>query len=86
MQRLNSVSTWREVPFYSERERAALQWAESLTRMGETHAPREHYDALQPHFSEREIAELTMAVAVINAWNRVAGGLRSPVVRKPLAA
>ncbi|HYD74560.1 carboxymuconolactone decarboxylase family protein [Ramlibacter sp.] len=86
LQRLNSVSTWREVPFYSERERAALQWAESLTRMGETHAPREHFDALQPHFSEREIAELTMAVAVINAWNRVAGGLRSPVVRKSLAA
>lgn len=85
LQRLNSVSTWREAPFYSERERVALQWAESLTRMGETHAPREDFDALQPHFSEREIAELTMAVAVINAWNRVAGGLRAPVARKPLA-
>ncbi|RYF15002.1 MAG: carboxymuconolactone decarboxylase family protein [Comamonadaceae bacterium] len=86
LQRLNSVSTWREVPFYTERERAALQWAESLTRMGETHAPREDFDALQPHFSEREIAELTMAVAVINAWNRIAGGLRAPVARRPLAA
>ena len=86
LQRLNSVATWREVPFYSERERAALQWAESLTLMRETHAPREHFDALQAHFSEREIAELTMAIGVINAWNRIAGGLRAPVARKPLAA
>lgn len=84
LQRLNSVATWHEVPFYSERERAALQWAESLTRMSVTHAPREDFDALKPHFSEREIAELTMAVAVINAWNRIAGGLRTPVARKPL--
>ena len=52
--------------------------------MPETHAPREHFDALQAHFSEREIAELTMAIGVINAWNRIAGGLRSPVARKPL--
>ena len=84
LQRLNSVPAWREVPFYSERERAALQWAESLTLMRETHAPREHFDALQVHFSEREIAELTMAVGVINAWNRIAGGLRAPVERKAL--
>jgi AhpD family alkylhydroperoxidase len=86
LQRLNSLSTWHEVPFYTDRERAALQWAESLTRMGETHAPREDFDALQPHFSEREIAELTMAIAVINAWNRIAGGLRTAVARKPLPA
>lgn len=84
LQRLNSLAGWREVPFYTERERAALQWAESLTLMRETHAPREHFDALAAHFSEREIAELTMAVGVINAWNRIAGGLRSPVARKPL--
>ena len=86
LQRLNSLVTWREVPFYSDRERAALQWAESLTRVAATQAPREDFDALKPHFTEREIAELTMAVAVINAWNRISVGLRTAVERKPLAA
>jgi AhpD family alkylhydroperoxidase len=83
-QRLNSLVTWREVGFYSDRERAALQWAESLTLLTASHAPKEHFDALKPHFTDKEIAELTFAVAVINAWNRIAAGLRSPVERKAL--
>jgi AhpD family alkylhydroperoxidase len=85
LQRLNSVATWREVPFFSERERAALQWTESLTAVGETHAPRDHFDALQAHFEPREIAELTLAIATINAWNRIGVGLRPPVAKKELA-
>ena len=86
LQRLNSVVTWREVPFYSERERAALQWAESLTRVAATRAPKEDFDALRAHFTDREIAELTMAVGVMNAWNRIAVGLGAPVPRKALTA
>lgn len=85
-QRLNSLVTWHEVGFYTDRERAALQWAESLTLLTATRAPKEHFEALQPHFTEKEIAELTFAVAVINAWNRIAVGLRSPVERKELPA
>jgi AhpD family alkylhydroperoxidase len=86
LQRLNSLATWHEVPFYSERERAALQWAESLTLVSETHAPKEDFDALKLHFEEREIAELTMAIGVINAWNRISVGLRTGVERKELTA
>jgi AhpD family alkylhydroperoxidase len=86
LQRLNSIATWRECDFYSARERAALQWAESLTRLAETGAPEEDFSGLRAHFSEREIAELTLAIGAINAWNRFAAGLRLPVVRKPIAA
>jgi len=85
LQRLNSLVTWREAPFYTPRERAALAWAESLTLLAQTHAPQEDFEPLHEHFSEREIAELTLAIGVINAWNRFAAGLRSPVARKPLA-
>ncbi|MCG2594769.1 carboxymuconolactone decarboxylase family protein [Ramlibacter sp. XY19] len=84
LQRLNSLATWRECSFYTERERAALQWAESLTLVSETGAPKEDFEALRAHFSDREIAELTLAVGVINAWNRFAVGLRLPVARKAL--
>lgn len=86
LQRLNSLVTWREAPFYTPRERAALAWAESLTLVAQTHAPQEDFAPLHEHFSEREIAELTLVIGVINAWNRFAVGLRSPVARKPLVA
>lgn len=86
LQRLNSIATWREAPFYTPRERAALAWAESLTLLPQTQAPQEDFAPLHEHFSEREIAELTLAVGVINAWNRFAVGLRLPVARRPLVA
>lgn len=86
LQRLNSLATWREAPFYTPRERAALAWAESLTLLPQTHAPQEDFAPLHEHFSEREIAELTLAIGVINAWNRFAAGLRQPVARRPLVA
>ena len=85
LQRLNSVAAWREAGFYSARERAALQWAEDLTLLTQSHAPQEHFDALRPHFSDKEIVELTVAVAQINAWNRVSVAMAVPVARKPLA-
>jgi AhpD family alkylhydroperoxidase len=78
-QRLYVLDGWREAPFYSPRERAALAWTEALTRVSETHAPDDVYEALRGEFSEKEIADLTMAIVAINGWNRIAIGFRSPV-------
>lgn len=77
--KLDTLAAWDESPFYDERERAALGWTEALTRVSETHAPDEAYAALLPHFDEKQIAELSMVIAVINAWNRLGVGLRSPL-------
>ena len=85
-QRINSLATWREVGFYSGRERAALRWAEVMTRLADGHGGQdEAFAALQPHFSEQEIVELCWVVAQINAWNRMAVGMRAPVEEKALA-
>jgi AhpD family alkylhydroperoxidase len=85
-QRINSVATWREVSFFNERERAALAWAESLTRLADDHDEREaEFAALKASFSDVEIAELTVGVAQINSWNRLNVGMRMPVAVKALA-
>lgn len=76
-QRLHVVAAWREAPFYSDREPAALAWCESLTKVSETGAPDEVYDALTKVFSSREVMELTFAIVTINSWNRLAVGLRT---------
>ncbi len=84
-QRINSLPTWREAGLYSDRERAALAWAESLTRLADAHADRDtEFDALKARFSDQEIVELTWAIAAINTWNRMAIGMRAPVADKPL--
>ena len=84
-QRINSLATWREVSFFSERERAAFAWAETLTRLSEHHGGRDaEFEALRAHFSEVEIAELSVAIAQINAWNRMGVGMRSQVLAKPM--
>jgi len=84
-QRINSLATWREVGFFNERERAALAWAESLTRLADHHDEREaEFAALKAQFSDVEIAELTVAVAQINTWNRINVGMRMPVAAKAL--
>ena len=70
-QRLYLLDAWRESPFYSERERAALAWTEALTLVTDGHVPDAVYDAVRPCFSERELADLTLAAAAINAWNRL---------------
>ena len=75
-QRLDCLAAWREVPFFTERERAALGWAESLTRIDRTGAPDADYAPLAQHFSEKEIADLTFAIANMNMMNRVGIGLR----------
>ncbi|MBV1796602.1 carboxymuconolactone decarboxylase family protein [Siccirubricoccus sp. G192] len=86
-QRLYVLDAWREVPFYSPRERAALAWTEALTRIAETHAPDEDYAELRRNFSEREMVDLTTLIGLINLWNRLAIGFRNqPPVRKATAA
>jgi len=73
--RLQTLSVWEETRFFTERERAALAWVESLTRLPEKHAPQHQFDALREHFSDAEIANLTLAIATINAWNRFGVGM-----------
>ncbi len=74
--RLYALDAWRETPFFSDRERAALEWTEAVTRISKTHAGDEVFEALQPHFSEKEIVDLTWIIAAINLWNRLAISFR----------
>ncbi len=78
---INAVSAWREMPFFSPRERAAFAWAESLTHVSQTGAPDDAYDGLMSHFSEKEIADLTYAIALMNGFNRLGVGLRTMPAR-----
>jgi AhpD family alkylhydroperoxidase len=70
-QRLASLDAWRECPYYSERERAVLAWTEAVTRIADGHAPDETFEAVRGQLGERELCDLTLAVATINAWNRL---------------
>jgi AhpD family alkylhydroperoxidase len=76
-QRLYALSAWREAPFYSERERAALEWTEAITLIAVDHVPDEVYEAVRPHFTEKELVDLTLSIVLINGWNRFAVGFRS---------
>lgn len=71
-QRLYALSAWRETPFYTERERAALLWAEAVTLIANEHVSDEVYEQVRQHFSEQELANLTLAIVAINGWNRIA--------------
>ncbi|GAB0118909.1 carboxymuconolactone decarboxylase family protein [Acidisoma sp. 7E03] len=75
--RLFLLDAWHEAPLYSDRERAALAWTEALTRISETHAPDEDFAALKAQFSDEEIVKLSLLIATINAWNRLAIGFRA---------
>ena len=70
-QRLYSLDAWRECPYYSKRERAALEWTDAVTRVSSGHVPDDVYDAVRRTLGEKELADLTLAVATINAWNRL---------------
>jgi AhpD family alkylhydroperoxidase len=76
-QRLYALNAWRETPFYSERERAALEWTEAVTLISQGHVPDELYERVRNHFSEAELVNLTLAVITINGWNRLAIAFRS---------
>jgi AhpD family alkylhydroperoxidase len=81
VRRINSVVTWRESPFFTPRERAAFNWAEVLTRVADTHAPDGDYLAARQEFSEKELVDLSLAISLMNALNRMAIGFR----RRPAA-
>ncbi len=70
-QRLYSLDAWRECPYYTGRERAALAWAEAVTSITDGHVPDAVHEEVRPHFSEKELADLTLTVSAINAWNRL---------------
>ncbi len=76
-ERLYLLNAWHESPLYTDRERAALAWTEAVTLVSQTHVPDDVYAQLQASFSEAEIVKLTMLVATINAWNRIAISFRS---------
>ncbi len=85
-QRLYLLNAWREAPLYSDRERAALAWTEAVTLISETHAPDEIYEQVRGQFSDAETVNLTMLIATINAWNRLAIAFRAvPPVRAKAA-
>ncbi len=76
-QRLYLLDAWHEAELYSPRERAALAWTDAVTRIADTHAPDAVYEELRAHFSEKEIADLTLLIGLINLWNRLAISFRS---------
>jgi alkylhydroperoxidase family enzyme len=76
-QRLYAVVAWRETPFFTERERAALAWTEAVTQVSQEHVPEHVYRGAHQHFSEKELVDLTLAIIAINGWNRLAISFRS---------
>jgi AhpD family alkylhydroperoxidase len=74
--KIDLVATWADASIFSAREHAALAWTEALTKMGQQHISGQTYANLTAHFSATEIAYLTASIGAINAWNRIAGGLR----------
>lgn len=74
---INLLCVWRESPIYDARERAVLAWTEALTNIAETRAPDEDFEPLKAHFTEAEITRITVAIGLINTWNRIAVGFRS---------
>ena len=70
-QRLYGLEAWRETPYYSARERAALEWTEALTLVAESRVPDEVYERVREQFSEDELAHLSLAIVAINGWNRL---------------
>ncbi|HYP25981.1 MAG TPA: carboxymuconolactone decarboxylase family protein [Blastocatellia bacterium] len=76
-QRLYTLSAWRETPFFTERERAALAWTEAVTLIADGHAPDEVFEQVRQHFSDEELINLTAAVVAINSWNRLSISFRA---------
>lgn len=76
-QRIYSLVAWKETPFYTERERAALAWTEALTLISDNEVPDELYTSVREHFDEGELVSLTIGIIAINGWNRLAIGFRT---------
>lgn len=76
-QRLYALDAWRETPFYTDRERAALEWTEAVTKIGDGHAPDDVFERTRSHFTDKELVDLTLAIVTINGWNRLAIAFRT---------
>ncbi|QGZ59991.1 MULTISPECIES: carboxymuconolactone decarboxylase family protein [Paraburkholderia] len=74
--RLATLVTWREVPFFTPRERAALEWVEAVTLVAQSHVPDAAWECVKPHFSDAEVVDLTLLICAINSWNRFAIAFR----------
>ncbi len=74
--RLATVVVWREAPFFTDRERAALEWTEAVTLVAHDHVPDAVWEAVRPHFTDAELVDLTLAIVTINGWNRFAVSFR----------
>lgn len=86
-QRLYALDAWRETPFFTDRERAALAWTEAVTLISDGHAPDQVYEQAREYFTEEELVNLTMAIVTINGWNRLSIGFRAvPGEYQPKAA
>ena len=77
-QRIYALNAWRETGFFTDRERAALEWTETVTRVADTHVPDDVYERVRRHFDESEMVGLTFALVAINGWNRLAISFRMP--------
>ena len=78
-QRIYGLSAWHETPFYTDRERAALEWTEAITRVADSHVPDDLFARVSAQFSEAELVALTFGIIVINSWNRLSIAFRPPV-------
>lgn len=76
-QRIYALNAWRETPFFSEKERAALAWTESVTQVSTSHVPDKVYEIARRHFDEKELVNITIAIVAINGWNRLAVSFHS---------
>jgi len=76
-QRLYGLDAWKESPYYTDRERAALAWTEAITNIQEGHVPNPVFEEVRKYFSEKEVADLTLATTAINSWNRLNIALRT---------
>ena len=74
---INMMSVWEESPIYDEKERALLTWVDAVTKVADTHVPDGAYEALKAHFSEEDMMKITVAIGVINVWNRLCVGFRA---------
>jgi AhpD family alkylhydroperoxidase len=86
-QRIYALSAWRETPFFTDRERAALEWTEAVTLIAQTHVPDDVFERVRQEFEEQDLVTLTFAIIEINAWNRLASTFRVTVgTYQPAAA
>ncbi len=84
-ERLHTLAAWQESPFFTERERAALEWTEAVTLVSENHLPDALYERVRKHFDEAYLVHLTLLITTINAWNRLAISFRTLPVRSKAA-